>query len=181
MKFNHRDKLRRGSIFIANLDPSLGAEESKERRVLIISNDVGNSHPKNPVVIAVPILSGVTEKRKKMPMFVELKKTDENGQTKDALIDCFQIRVLDIENRLGDYKGKVSDEVMQKVDAALETCLQIKTCPQCSHVLMPNKKHCVNCKKILIKICENCMKEINSDFKFCPHCGKENGGGDFNE
>ncbi|MBJ7894342.1 type II toxin-antitoxin system PemK/MazF family toxin [Bacillus atrophaeus] len=171
MGFKHRDKLRRGSIFIANLDPSLGAEQSKKRRVLIISNDVGNSHPKSPVVIAVPITGEVTEKRKRMPMYVELQKTSENGQTKDALIDCFQIRVLDIEKRLSDYVGKVSDQVMKKVDAALETCLQIKTCPKCSHVLMPNKKHCVNCKSILIKICSNCTKEISSDFDFCPHCG----------
>ncbi|AWK47313.1 type II toxin-antitoxin system PemK/MazF family toxin [Bacillus velezensis] len=177
MAFKDRDKLRRGSIFIANLDPSLGAEQSKKRRVLIISNDVGNSHPRSPVVIAVPITGEVTEKRKRMPMYVDLKMSSENGQTKDALIDCFQIRVLDIEKRLSDYVGKVSDQVMQKVDAALETCLQLKTCPTCSHVLMPNKKHCVNCKSILVEICRNCTEEISSDFNFCPHCGTKGSGG----
>ncbi|MED1173705.1 type II toxin-antitoxin system PemK/MazF family toxin [Bacillus inaquosorum] len=181
MEFEHRDKLRRGSIFLADLDPALGAEKSKKRRVLIISNDLGNSNPLSPVVIAVPITSEVTEKRKKMPMYVELKKTVKNGQTKDALIDCFQIRVLDIEKRLSEYIGIVDAEIMKKVDAALETCLQIKTCPKCSHVLMPNKKHCVNCKTVLIKICTSCTKEISSEFKFCPHCGNNESGGTSNE
>ncbi|MEC1542707.1 type II toxin-antitoxin system PemK/MazF family toxin [Bacillus halotolerans] len=177
MAFKHRDKLRRGNIFIANLNPSLGAEQSKERRVLIVSNDVGNSHPKNPIVLAVPITSGVTDRRKKMPMCVELKKTAQNGQTKDGIIDCLQIRVLDIENRLSSYIGTVSDDVMKKVDAALETCLQLRTCPNCSYVLMPNKKHCVKCKSVFVKICTNCTKEISSEFKFCPHCGNDESGG----
>lgn len=34
-----RGKIKRGEIYIANLDPALGSEKSKERRVVIVSND----------------------------------------------------------------------------------------------------------------------------------------------
>lgn len=169
-------KIKRGDIYLANLDPALGSEEGKERRVLIVSNDIGNSNPRNTVVIAVPITGEVSEKRKRMPMYVELKKTKENGQTYDeALIDCFQIRVLSIPDRLSTYMGTVSEDVLKKVDSAIEVCLQLKTCPSCKTVLMPNKKHCVKCKHILVEICKGCLKEVNTAHKYCPDCGRKRG------
>lgn len=175
----NRENIRRGSIFIANLDPTLGAEKGKKRRVLIVSNDIGNSNPRSPVVIVVPITGSITEKKKKMPMYVEAKKTKENGLTKNSLVDCFQIRVLDIEERLEEYIGYLPEEIMKQVDMSIETCLQLKTCPRCKHVLLPNKKHCVSCKHILVKVCKSCFSEFDSDFNFCPHCGQE--GGDSHE
>ena len=168
--------IKRGDIYMADLDPALGSEEGKERRVLIVSNDIGNANPRNRVVIAVPITGEVSDKRKKMPMYVLLRKTKQNGQTyEEALIDCFQIRVLSINPRLGDYKGTIDDETLKKVDRAIETCLQLKTCPKCRTVLMPNKKHCVACKHVLVHICKHCTNEFNSSFKYCPHCGVERG------
>lgn len=169
-----RGKIKRGEIYIANLDPALGSEEGKERRVLIVSNDVGNAMA--PVVIALPITGEVTEKRKKMPMYVSLSPTKQNGQTKEALIDCGQIRVLDINKRLSAHKGIIDSATLKKVDAALETVLQLNTCPQCTSVLLPNRKHCVSCKHILVEICKGCHTEISTEFNFCPHCATGRGG-----
>lgn len=167
---NLRGKVRRGEIYIANLDPTLGSEKGKERRVLIVSNNIGNSNPKSPVVIALPITGEVTEKRKKMPMYVPIYPNKRNGQTLPALIDCGQIRVLDIDKRLKEYKGTVDDQVMKQVNLALETVLQLRECPKCNSVLLPNKNHCASCKHVLVRICGNCHEKINSAYKFCPHC-----------
>ncbi|WP_144473502.1 type II toxin-antitoxin system PemK/MazF family toxin [Bacillus tropicus] len=168
---SNRPTILRGDIFIANLDPSLGAEQGKQRRVLIISNDVGNANTNCPVVIAVPITGSVTPKKMKMPMYVPISPTKQNGQTKMGLIDCFQIRVLDINQRLGKKVGTAELEVMEKVDKSLEMCLQLKTCDKCHKVLLPNRNHCVNCKHVLVKVCKKCTSVINSTYNFCPHCG----------
>ncbi|KAA8782496.1 hypothetical protein EC604_01360 [Paenibacillus amylolyticus] len=168
---------KRGDIYIADLEPVRGSEEGKTRRVLIVSNDIGNSV--GPTVIALPITGEVTEKRKRMPMFVHLIPDKFNGQTKEALIDCGQIRVLSKKQRLLEYKGYVDEVIISKVDAALETCLALKRCHSCDHVLMPNKKHCVNkdCGIALVQVCSNynCSHEIDVRDNFCPKCGTQRG------
>ncbi|WP_337970317.1 type II toxin-antitoxin system PemK/MazF family toxin [Virgibacillus salexigens] len=169
---SQRGKIKRGEIYLADLDPTLGSEKGKERRVLIVSNDIGNSNPRCPVVIVLPITGEVTEKRKKMPMYVPVYPDQYNGQTKEALIDCGQIRVLDIDHRIGKFKGFIESKKLEEVNAAIETVLQLKVCPKCDSVLLPNKKHCVSCKYILVAVCKNCHTEISSEFKFCPHCGE---------
>lgn len=170
-----KDKINRGEIYIADLEPVRGSEEGKERRVIIISNDIGNNI--GPTVIALPITTKITEKRLRLPMFVKLYPTKENGQTELGLIDCNQIRVLSKKERIGDYKGVVSNNVMLKVDAAIETCLALKRCPDCDYVLMPNKKHCVNrsCGVLLMDVCSMCSQEVSTNHKFCPNCGTKRG------
>ncbi|WP_171253221.1 type II toxin-antitoxin system PemK/MazF family toxin, partial [Acinetobacter baumannii] len=63
------------------------------------------------------------EKKKKLPMFVELIPSTQNGQTKHGVIECGQIRVLDKKKRLKDYIGTVEENIMDKVDAALNTVM----------------------------------------------------------
>ncbi|MGN8234665.1 type II toxin-antitoxin system PemK/MazF family toxin [Priestia flexa] len=169
-------EIKRGDIFIADLDPALGSEEGKERRVLIVSNDIGNLNPRNSVVLAVPITGEVTEKRLKMPMYVLLKPTAQNGQTKTALIDCFQIRVLSIPHRIKEYKGYVDSSIMEKVDQSLQVSLGLNRCPKCDFTLLPNKKHCIKCKHVLVLVCKGCTSIFDSSHKYCPQCGIEKGG-----
>lgn len=170
------NEYKRGQIYIADLDPTLGAEQGKSRRVLVVSNDIGNLY--GPTVIGVPITTEITEKRLRMPMFVKLEPTKENGQTKVALIDCNQIRVLDKRKRILEYKGNVDETTMDKVDKALETCLALKRCYKCNHVLMPNGKHCVNknCRSLQIHICDTCVHEYDARFNYCPMCGNKGRG-----
>lgn len=160
--------IKRGDIYIADLEPVRGSEEGKMRRVLIVSNDIGNKV--GPVVVALPITTQVTEKRRRMPMFAELHSSQENGQTY-GLVDCTQIRVLSKKDRLIEYKGYASTQVMRKVDTALEMALALKRCPYCDHVLMPHKRHCVNCEVKLIDICNACSHEVDTRHRFCPNCG----------
>ena len=50
--------IKRGSIWLANLDPTVGSEIRKTRPVVVVSNDVNNTN--NNVVTVVPITSNTT-------------------------------------------------------------------------------------------------------------------------
>ncbi len=45
--------IRRGDIWLANLDPTVGSEIQKVRPVLVVSNNANNAH--NQVVTILPI------------------------------------------------------------------------------------------------------------------------------
>jgi mRNA interferase MazF len=51
---------RRGEIYLANLDPTVGAEISKTRRVLVVQNDVANRY--SPIAIVAAITSRFGER-----------------------------------------------------------------------------------------------------------------------
>ena len=53
-------KIRRGEIYIADLDPVIGSEQGGERPVLVIQNNVGNTH--SPMTVANSILECASEK-----------------------------------------------------------------------------------------------------------------------
>ena len=61
--------IKRGDIFYADLNPVVGSEQGGRRPVLIISNDIGNTH--SPTVIIVPITSRVHTKAK-LPTHTEV-------------------------------------------------------------------------------------------------------------
>lgn len=49
--------IKRGKIYLANLDPTIGGEIKKTRPVLIVSNDINNRY--NLVVTVLPITSSI--------------------------------------------------------------------------------------------------------------------------
>ena len=103
---------KRGSVYLVNLDPTIGSEIKKTRPAVIIQNDVGNQY--SPITIIAPITSG---EKAVYPIEVEVKKA-EGGLDNDSLILLNQIRAID-KRRLVKYLGKVKPETMQRVDQAL--------------------------------------------------------------
>jgi mRNA interferase MazF len=110
---------RRGEIYLASLDPVVGAEIAKTRPVLIISNDVGNELSRR--VIVAPITSKGTER---VYPFELLIQQGEGGlsNTSKALFD--QIRTLD-KRRLGPRLGALSAERMNSADHAIRLSLAL--------------------------------------------------------
>ena len=66
-------KIRRGEIYIADLDPVVGSEQGGERPVLVIQNNVGNTH--SPTVIVLAITSRC-QKKKNMPTHIPIESSD---------------------------------------------------------------------------------------------------------
>ncbi len=106
--------LKRGDIFYGDLSPVRGSEQGGVRPVLVIQNDIGNKY--SPTVIVAAITSQIN--KAKLPTHVELV-AEGYGITKDSVILLEQIRTID-KKRLKEKIGHLSDELMDKVDVALQ-------------------------------------------------------------
>jgi mRNA interferase MazF len=106
---------KRGSVYLVNFDPTIGAEIKKTRPAVIISNDVANQY--SPIVI-VAAITGRAE-----PKFDEvLIKAPEAGLTKPSVIQPNQIRSID-KRRLVKKLGDLSKETISDLDIALQITL----------------------------------------------------------
>lgn len=112
--------IKRGDIYLVNLDPVIGSEQSGIRPALIIQNDLGNKY--SPTVIVLAITS---KTKKEIPTHVNVGK-DIDGLEKDSIILVEQVRTIDKE-RLIKKIGKLDDQKMQEVKKALKLSLNIRT------------------------------------------------------
>lgn len=112
--------VKRGEIFYADLSPVVGSEQGGVRPVLIIQNDIGNKY--SPTVIAAAITSQIN--KAKLPTHIEIS-SDEYGLNKDSVILLEQIRTID-KKRLKEKIGRISDELMGKVNEGLMISLGLK-------------------------------------------------------
>ena len=112
-----QDYILRGQIYLANLDPTIGSEQSGIRPVLIVQNDVGNRH--SPTTIVVPITS---RPKKSLPTHL-LLLSQPSIETGSVLL-LEQIRTLD-KSRLGKLLGKLNPQMLKQVDACLMTSLSL--------------------------------------------------------
>ena len=105
--------VKRGDIFYADLSPVVGSEQGGVRPVLIVQNDTGNRH--SPTVIAAAITSQTG--KAKLPTHISVSPMN-CGLPKESIILLEQVRTLD-KRRLREKMGRVDEEVMKKVDAAI--------------------------------------------------------------
>ncbi len=117
------DMIKRGEMYLVNLNPIVGSEQGGKRPVLIIQNDIGNRH--SSTVIAAAVTARITKGH--LPTHVEIAKGDENGGLlMDSVILLEQIRTLDKE-RLIRRIGQVPSDIMDAVDSGLVVSLGIGT------------------------------------------------------
>lgn len=110
----NKKNIRRGQIYLANLEPIIGSEQGGTRPVLIIQNNKGNKH--SGTTIAAPI----TTKRipNRLPVHV-YTFAGSSGLPQNSSVMLEQIRVLD-KSRLTEYIGRINDFTMDEVDRALK-------------------------------------------------------------
>ena len=110
-------EIKRGDIFLANLEPVVGSEQRGIRPVLIIQNDISNKY--SPTVIIAAITSKVFEKEFPTNVFVSRKISKLN---KDSTILLNQLRAID-KRRLIKKLGSLDFYLMNKVDLAIRISL----------------------------------------------------------
>ncbi|MBE9176612.1 type II toxin-antitoxin system PemK/MazF family toxin [Synechocystis salina LEGE 06155] len=105
--------MKRGEIYYANLNSTVGSEIAKHRPVLIVSNDI-NNRAANTVTV-LPITSNVT---KVYPFEVFL---DENSTQlpKSCKVQAQQIRTISKQRMDGRLVSVLSSDLMKLVDAAI--------------------------------------------------------------
>ena len=105
--------MKRGEIWLVELDPAMGHEQKGRRPVLIVSPEAFNRVTKVPVVL--PITSGGNFART-AGFAVSLL----GGETQTTgVVRCDQPRALDLGSRGGKKLERVSDEIMDEVLARL--------------------------------------------------------------
>ncbi len=112
--------IRRGEIYLADLNPVRGHEQAGTRPVLIIQNDIGNQYSSTTIVAA--ITSRISKKR--LPTHVEVSAED-SGLPRDSVILLEQIRTLDKE-RLIKRMGELFPQRMKAVNWALHKSLDLE-------------------------------------------------------
>jgi len=111
--------IKRGDIFLANLDPVKGSEQGKVRPVLVIQNNIANEY--SPTVIIAAITSKIFSKE--YPTNVFLHKKDSK-LPKDSTVLLNQLRTID-KSRLIKKISSLNGEIIAKVDLALEVSLNL--------------------------------------------------------
>lgn len=111
--------MKRGEIYYANLSPSIGSETDKRRPVLIVSNNA-NNRAANTITI-LPITSNTS----RIYPFEVLLETSASGLTKPSKIQAQQIRTISKQRFGKERLGKLNEEIMQLVDAAIKLHLNL--------------------------------------------------------
>ncbi len=109
--------IRRGDVWLADLGPTRGREQTGERPVLIISTNPFNQG-RSRLVIAVPF----TTRQRGLPIHVEVRPPD-GGLRDVSFAMCEQVRSLAVD-RLGPHPfGSVSPAVLNSVEDRLRLLL----------------------------------------------------------
>lgn len=111
-----KEEIKRGQIYMADLNPVIGSEQGGIRPVVIIQNDVGNRY--SPTIIVAAITGQV---KKKLPTHIKLNTT---GLTKESTALLEQIRTLD-KTRLLEKLGEVSVEELNQITEALRVSIDV--------------------------------------------------------
>jgi len=110
-------KIKRGDIFLINLEPVKGSEQGGIRPCLIIQNNYGNKY--SPLTIIAPITSKHFTKEFPTNVFLEKKESKLN---RDSTILLNQIRTID-KKRLIKKISSLNEHLIRSVDLALKISL----------------------------------------------------------
>jgi mRNA interferase MazF len=102
--------VRRGEVWLADLNPIRGSEQAGIRPILVFQNDTINSF--TSTVLAIPFTTNL--RRAALPSCVRVD-ADEGGLTSDSVALCHQLRVLDTR-RLIRRLGAVSRQTIVSVE-----------------------------------------------------------------
>ena len=115
--------MRRGEIYLVQLEPVRGSEANKRRPAIIVSNDGANATAARlgrGVVTVVP----VTGNTGRVYPFQVLLPTAATGLTKDSKAQAEQVRSVAVE-RVLQRVGVVPSALLSDIDSALRLHLAL--------------------------------------------------------
>jgi len=105
--------MRRGDIYLVQLDPVVGSEVGKTRPAVVLQNDLANRS--SPTVTLIPISSKAD---RVFPFQVRIP-AGEGGLDRDSKVLCEQVRTV-ARTRLLQYLGHLSAERLAEIRTALD-------------------------------------------------------------
>ncbi len=111
---------KRGSIWLANLNPGRGTEPGKIRPVLIIQNQV-LLDADHPSTLIIPMTSQLTDDAE--PLRLRINAQDALDKDSDLLLD--QLRAIDNQRLVQGPLLQCPPEFMSRVDEAVREMLDL--------------------------------------------------------
>jgi mRNA interferase MazF len=112
--------MRKGHIWLINLDPTIGAEIRKMRPAVIVSEDAIGVLP---LRVIVP-LTDWKERYTVAPWMVQILPDAQNGLSKPSAADAFQIRSVSQE-RFVQRLGALNRDQLQQVLRAVQIVIGV--------------------------------------------------------
>lgn len=112
-------KVKRGEIYLANLNDAFGSEQARVRPVLVIQNNLGNKH--SPTTIVACLTSKVNSKAHLPTHYLIRYNKDLKYQ---SIVMLEQIKVID-KSRLIKKITKLDKRQMAKIDYQIKTSLAL--------------------------------------------------------
>jgi len=110
--------MRKGEVWLINLDPTVGAEIQKTRPAVIINEDAIGILP---LRVIVP-LTDWKERYEIALWMVRIDPDTTNGLNKTSAADAFQIRSVS-QNRFVNRIGKISNVHLQEILKAIHVVI----------------------------------------------------------
>ena len=148
MKKEQPDKVIRGQMYYANLDPVIGSEQGGTRPVLVIQNDVGNCF--SPTLIVAPITTRV--KKANQPTHIGIPPL--YGLPQSSMVMLEQIKTID-RSRMGNYVGCLDDDMMGDVDEALEVSVGLQ-----GRMEKARRDSSGESEEMVLTLCGNCLRQF---------------------
>jgi len=111
--------VRRGEIWLVNLDPTVGTEIRKTRPVVVVSSDAISALP-------IKLVAPLTEWKENLDhsiWHVKIVPDDTNGLEKISTVDTLQLRGVDIQ-RFVHKIGSISSFAMKSIVAAVAAVIE---------------------------------------------------------
>jgi mRNA interferase MazF len=105
--------LKRGEIWLADLNPTQGSEQAGIRPVIIFQNDLVSEF--STTTITIPL--STNQRRAALPICLSIEQGN-GGLNQDSVALCFQMRVLD-KTRLIRKLGQLSSEIIAQLEAVV--------------------------------------------------------------
>ncbi|MBC7901688.1 MAG: type II toxin-antitoxin system PemK/MazF family toxin [Saprospiraceae bacterium] len=115
--------MKRGDVFVAELFPRSGSEQSGRRPVIVISHNSFNSNVNWRSIIVVPLSTSANQARRG-PTAVILK-AGESGLSKDSVALCHQVTTLD-RAKLKQHVGELTSEKLFEIERGLKAAMDIE-------------------------------------------------------
>jgi mRNA interferase MazF len=115
--------MRRGDVFMVELDPAVGSEAAKVRPAVLVSNNAANRSAERSgrgVVTVVPVTSNTA----RIHPFQTFISAGDGGLTVDSKAQAEQVRAVDVQ-RLGRHLGNLKEDTVRSIDEALRTHLAV--------------------------------------------------------
>lgn len=113
--------IRRGEIYFVDLNPSRGREQAGRRLVVVISSDKINDLP-----LVVTVVAGTKGENISRDYPTNIRVSPgESGLPSETGFLCFQLRAIDPKRFPSTPAGKISDEILKKIENGVRYCLEL--------------------------------------------------------